>query len=514
MIPMANKKVSSQIAAYEPVGVVAAQSLGEPGTQMTMRTFHYAGVAEHVPIGLPRLIEIVDGKKTPQKWVGYIRLHSDYQSETKAEEVATELEAISILDVADLSTDSEKNSVTISYREESVKALAGKFKRTGQENPRVAPITFTVLRRAIESYVTRKSLFRLSQDGAPEAKKQKRSPSEQSTQRIAQFVEVDDKAKTITIKNIREQKQKKVTGQEFSTLPEDIARKYKEINEELNEINVKVGKGGLDSAEKKALMEKRKDLSKQKKDIDDYRKMKEKFERGTVSPPRVLMVANEVGRIVLRGVPGLIGLGVVKLDGEWTIVPNFKKMSDLGKLADMSKYKSQEKAKSSFIFDLEGDGPGRKTQKGKKVLFNLFKLLAHPAVDVSRFSTNSIQFMSSLNGIEAARNLLIREIRQVLELQKLSVDARHIMLIGDALCVEGVVKGVGRQGLSGQKAGVLGSAAFEETIKHLVNASVHATEDMLMGVTENIIVGQTVPMGTGKIQIRIGTDKLRKKKSE
>ena len=52
------------IAPYEAVGVVAAQSLGEPGTQMTMRTFHYAGVAEHVPTGLPRLIEIVDAKKS------------------------------------------------------------------------------------------------------------------------------------------------------------------------------------------------------------------------------------------------------------------------------------------------------------------------------------------------------------------------------------------------------------------------------------------------------------------
>lgn len=48
----------------EAVGTVAAQSVGEPGTQMTMRTFHYAGVAElNVTLGLPRLIEIVDARK-------------------------------------------------------------------------------------------------------------------------------------------------------------------------------------------------------------------------------------------------------------------------------------------------------------------------------------------------------------------------------------------------------------------------------------------------------------------
>ncbi len=50
----------------EACGIVGAQSIGEPGTQMTMRTFHYAGVAEiNVTLGLPRLIEIVDARSIP-----------------------------------------------------------------------------------------------------------------------------------------------------------------------------------------------------------------------------------------------------------------------------------------------------------------------------------------------------------------------------------------------------------------------------------------------------------------
>src|SRR5206468_1423296 len=52
------------IDANESAGIVSAQSIGEPGTQMTMRTFHYAGVAEmNVTLGLPRLIEIVDARR-------------------------------------------------------------------------------------------------------------------------------------------------------------------------------------------------------------------------------------------------------------------------------------------------------------------------------------------------------------------------------------------------------------------------------------------------------------------
>lgn len=54
----------AKVEEGEAVGTVAAQSVGEPGTQMTMRTFHYAGVAElNVTLGLPRLIEIVDARK-------------------------------------------------------------------------------------------------------------------------------------------------------------------------------------------------------------------------------------------------------------------------------------------------------------------------------------------------------------------------------------------------------------------------------------------------------------------
>ena len=66
----------------EAVGTVAAQSVGEPGTQMTMRTFHYAGVAElNVTLGLPRLIEIVDARKKISTPTMAIYFEEDYKSD-------------------------------------------------------------------------------------------------------------------------------------------------------------------------------------------------------------------------------------------------------------------------------------------------------------------------------------------------------------------------------------------------------------------------------------------------
>merc|ERR1719289_816208 len=50
----------SSIAPGEPVGVLAAQSVGEPSTQMTLNTFHFAGIGEmNVTLGIPRLREIL-----------------------------------------------------------------------------------------------------------------------------------------------------------------------------------------------------------------------------------------------------------------------------------------------------------------------------------------------------------------------------------------------------------------------------------------------------------------------
>ena len=54
----------SKISAYEAIGIITAQSIGEPATQMTLNTFHFAGVSAQSIEGLPRIIEIVDLKKT------------------------------------------------------------------------------------------------------------------------------------------------------------------------------------------------------------------------------------------------------------------------------------------------------------------------------------------------------------------------------------------------------------------------------------------------------------------
>ncbi|RLF04433.1 MAG: DNA-directed RNA polymerase subunit A'', partial [Thermoprotei archaeon] len=80
----------------EAVGTVGAQSIGEPGTQMTLRTFHFAGVRElNVTLGLPRLIEILDAKRTPSTPLMRIELDEKAKYDrAKAEELARKIQHV------------------------------------------------------------------------------------------------------------------------------------------------------------------------------------------------------------------------------------------------------------------------------------------------------------------------------------------------------------------------------------------------------------------------------------
>ena len=74
----------------QAVGIVTAQSIGEPGTQMTLRTFPFAGIAErNVTLGLPRLIELVAARKKPVTPTMDIYLSGDAKTDqAKTVEVA------------------------------------------------------------------------------------------------------------------------------------------------------------------------------------------------------------------------------------------------------------------------------------------------------------------------------------------------------------------------------------------------------------------------------------------
>jgi DNA-directed RNA polymerase subunit A" len=329
---------SYQYALVEPceaVGVVSAQSIGEPGTQMTMRTFHYAGVAEiNVTLGLPRLIEIVDARKTPSTPMMTIALEPEYATDRdKARVLAWEIEATHIDNLADITTDLANMQLIIDLNEK------------------------TLIQRS------------LSAD------------------------EVADK--------IREKMDVVVT------VSGNIA----------NQIILTPSS-------------------------PSYREL--------------LQLAKNIHTITLKGIEGIKRV-VIRKDGE------------------------------EYTLYTEGS--------------QLKEVLQIEGVDVTRTYTNNIGEIYEVFGVEAARNAIITEANSTLGEQGLTVDIRHIMLVSDIMCCDGEVKQIGRHGISGEKASVFARAAFEVTVNHLLDAGMRGDLDELNGVTENIIVGQPIKLGTGDVHL-------------
>ncbi|MBU1196933.1 DNA-directed RNA polymerase subunit A' [Candidatus Micrarchaeota archaeon] len=324
----------NKIAYGDPVGVIAAQSIGEPGTQMTLRTFHYAGVASLAQLGFTRLVEIVDARKTPKSPVMDIVLKDEFKKDVKrVTQIATSLAQVSFNQVAVIKEDFESKRIRVMLNKDQLKEL------------KIEEQDVLKLIKGVANYERR--------------------------------------------------------GEAIFVIPKEEKLKI------------------------------------------------------------IRKTTTKLQEIVLKGVPGIHRAILLEKNGEYSIAT-------------------------------EGS--------------NLEVVLQIPEVDSFRTTTNDTMEIQRVLGIEAARSSIIEEILKVLRAQDLRVDTRHIGLIADMMTSNGSVRSIGRHGLAGEKSSVLARAAFEETTKHLVSACVSGETDYLRGIAENIIIGQTIPCGTGKVQVVMKVD--------
>jgi len=324
--------IESKVDPGESVGLIAAESVGEPGTQMTLNTFHFAGVAEmNVTMGLPRIVEILDARKTIKTPMMEIYLKSPY------------------------------------YKGKDIKIIAWSIKET----------------------------------------KLKVLISEFAISVADQTVEIKINTKLI-----------------------------KEMDIKLDDIK------GLIKASKKITN----CLVKQKENLITLKSK----EDGAMK--KLYEIKENIKEVVVQGIKGIEQVLPVKRGNEFVII-----------------------------------------SAGS----NLKKVLALKYVDESRTTSNDIFEVSSILGIEAARQSIINEISKVIESQGLNIDIRHITLIADTMCFTGNVKGVTRYGVVKEKTSILARASFETPIKHICNAGITGELDTLNSVIENVMLNQPVPVGTG-----------------
>ena len=113
--------------------------------------------------------------------------------------------------------------------------------------------------------------------------------------------------------------------------------------------------------------------------------------------------------------------------------------------------------------------------------------------------SNNVMECRDVLGIEAARTTIADEISQVMG--DMGIDPRHMQLLADVMTYKGEVLGITRFGLSKMRDSVLQLASFEKTPDHLFEAAAGMKTDQIEGVSECIIMGQTMAVGTGAFQV-------------
>ena len=131
----------------------------------------------------------------------------------------------------------------------------------------------------------------------------------------------------------------------------------------------------------------------------------------------------------------------------------------------------------------------------------LSKVMAVLGVDALRTYSNNIMEMAKVLGIEAARGALVRELKYVMDQHHISLNERHFKLLADHMTWTGDVQGVNRFGMRRTQTSTLMKASFEQTTDHLFDAAVQGKTDPIRGVSESIIMGQRVGVGTGRFHI-------------
>uniref|UniRef100_A0A674HBK6 DNA-directed RNA polymerase subunit n=1 Tax=Taeniopygia guttata TaxID=59729 RepID=A0A674HBK6_TAEGU len=138
---------------------------------------------------------------------------------------------------------------------------------------------------------------------------------------------------------------------------------------------------------------------------------------------------------------------------------------------------------------------------------NLRAVMATHGVKGTKTSSNNTYEVEKTLGIEAARTTIINEIQYTMVNHGMSIDRRHVMLLSDLMTYKGEVLGITRFGLAKMKESVLMLASFEKTADHLFDAAYFGQKDSVCGVSECIIMGIPMNIGTGLFKLLHRADK-------
>ena len=407
----------AKVSPGEMAGVLAAQSIGEPATQMTLNTFHYAGVsAKNVTLGVPRLKEIINVAKTVKTPGLTIYLQQHVSSDSDVAKLVHSMIEYTVL--GDLCKLTE-----IYYDPNHVDTIVTKDREFVKDYYEMGEETEDDLRR-LSPWVLRVELN--------------------------QTVMVDKKIK-------------------MNEIAAEIANEYG------NDLNVLVSD---DNAE---------DLVVRIRIVNDVPMVQGVDEHGNT-----IMEDLELGQeddVFLK-----------------RLEKNMLSTLCLRGVEDVKKVFMREEKR--IVWDDE-KGFGRESQWVLETDgTNLMAVLGVDYVDATRTTSNDIVEVFMVLGIEGVRAAILSELRNVISFDGSYVNYRHLACLVDVMTMQGHLMAVDRHGINRVESGPLLRCSFEETVDMLNDAAVYAEEEVLRGVTENIMMGQLARVGTGDMDLLLDEQKV------
>lgn len=470
------KYSSALVAPGEAVGCIAAQSIGEPSTQMTLNTFHLAGAGANVTLGIPRLREIIMTAsrtlKTPTMSVPLRSSVSDkdalkltrYFTRLTLSELISSRGGISV-------RESLQQSVTGSWERAYVVTL--KLQRV--ERIREA---FGLKLEDIAAVVTSTFIPNLSRIMNMELKRSGQDDGSSISKVLggekSEFLSAEPSNKKMNADELDEDDDDDGdddgTGIEDGVSASKFGRKkemdsYGEMDEDEKKIQRSLVEDG-ESSEPPAI-------------TDDE-------DEGQVSEPQDALNAVRVDRK-----RNCLVLQALRVD------PSARPLLMVGlveRAATKTLVRTRPAIECGYIN--EEDGRGRCLQTAGCNFEEIWKLRQ---VDHDKLMSNDIWAVRCSYGVEAARMSIVEQIRGVFAVYGISVDPRHLTLIADYMTYDGGYKAMNRIGMADASSSFL-QMSFETTAQFMIDAAMNNRDEPMNSPSANIVLGRPIKHGTGAFE--------------
>ncbi|KAJ3036140.1 hypothetical protein HDV00_003052 [Rhizophlyctis rosea] len=194
---------------------------------------------------------------------------------------------------------------------------------------------------------------------------------------------------------------------------------------------------------------------------------------------------------------GRDGVRVVVGDDRGDRAAMFHKLQSLKRSLPKVVVKGIPTANRAVINDIEKEKKLQLLVEG----YGMKEVMGMDGIEGTQTKSNHTLEVFKVLGVEAARQTIIDEIGNVMSGHGLTIDTRHMMLLADLMTFKGEILGITRFGIAKMKDSVLMLASFEKTTDHLFEASFYGKRDHIDGVSECIIMGQPMEIGTGLFKL-------------